>query len=116
MSRAAGFGNHMRHPHVQHQHGGQNADVDLLANTDAYRTAVLNADFGQSLFAQIIYHKGIVSIFANSLDLLLIAVNGNYLFAGFGKGAGQRRTKAPQPDNAEQSGRILFFHNAPIQS
>lgn len=82
---------------------------DLLANTDAYRTAVLNADFGQSLFAQIIYHKGIVSIFANSLDLLLIAVNGNHLFAGFGKGAGQRRTKRPSPITPNKAEESCFF-------
>ena len=40
---AGGLGDDVGHPQLDHQHGGEDAHVDLLADADGHRAAVLHA-------------------------------------------------------------------------
>ena len=107
---AGGFGNDLGHAQFDDQHRGQDADVHLLADAHRNRAAVLHAGLFDGVLAQIIHHKRVVGIAAHGLDLLLVFINGDDLFARFGQRLHQCRAEPSQADHAVNVGFQLFFH------
>ena len=83
----------MRHAQLCDEHRRQDTDVDLFADADRDRAAVLHAGLFQRGLVQLVDDKRIVGVAAHSLDLCLVLVNGNDLLAGGGQRLDQRRAE-----------------------
>ena len=83
----------MRHAQFCDEHRRQDADVDLLANADRDRAAVLHTGFFQRYFVQFLNDEGVIGVTAHGLDLRLVLIDGDDLFAGGGQCFHQRRAE-----------------------
>ena len=107
---AGGLGDDMGDAHFNHQHGGQDAHVNGLTDTDGDCVAVLNPGFLQRLLAEGLHHKGVVRVPAHGFDRLLVLIHGDDFLACIGQGFYQGGAEPPQADNTKRCGSILLFH------
>ena len=101
MFLAGSLGDDMGNSHFDDKHGGENADVHSLANTNGHRFAILDSGLFQRFTVQIFYHKGIIGISPYCLDLVFIFIHCDYFFTCVRKRFDKGRAKTAKADHTK---------------